>query len=354
MSAQIRKLQEAGIHPYGSEQLDLYEKRLLRFFNREYAIQGEKDHTLESYGVATGEGPIFGDTNDLMSVHYNQPLELFQAFLDRDYMAYSMAWYGEDPAGIRANRCSLEQAQREKFRLIAGRAQIGGGERILNLGCGFGSLERYLLEQHPDLELVSITASRTQADYIRRMQQTPGHPFSGSNLTLLEKDINKTSAEEFGIESFDRVFSIGVLEHVNNLDALFALIARLLRQDGLSFHHLIVSRPVLPQYFDSSKTPVGQYFPGGRVWPHGEMQKNRGGLVLEQGWYLNGLNYYRTLDEWHRRFWERIEGFYPETLNLEDVRHWNNYFSMCKVSLFGPQEGEVFGNGHYLHRKAET
>jgi cyclopropane-fatty-acyl-phospholipid synthase len=351
MNTLITKLHQAGIHPYGSPELQLYEARLTRYFNREYRREADKKHTLEAFGITTDQGPTWEETDELMSVHYDQPLKFFQSFLDRDFMAYSMAYYGDTPEQVMQSRCSLEQAQEEKFRLICERAEIRGDERILNIGCGFGSFEAYLFKHFPHVEVVTITASKTQADYIRSKQQQSDHLFSKANLTLIENDISNIPADELGLESYDLVISIAVFEQVNNLDAIFRLMASLLKPGGRVFLHLIVSQPVFPQYFNARQTPVGAYFPGGRVWPHQEMLNQQRHLTPELGVYINGTNYWRTIDEWHRRFWERIERLHETLLSEDDIRYWNNYFTVCKVVLFSPQSGEFFGNGHYRYRK---
>ncbi len=346
-----QKLRKSGIHAYGSEELRLYEERLTRYFDREYQREAAKKHSLAAFGITTDQGATWEETQDLMSVHYDQPLGFFQSFLDTDYMAYSMAYYGETPEQVLDSHYTLEQAQAEKFRLICERAEIRGDEKILNIGCGFGSFEAYLFKHFPDVEVVTITASKTQADYIRSKQQEPGHLFNKANLTLLENDISNIPPEALGIEHYDLVISIAVFEQVNNLDAIFQLMASLLKPGGRVFLHLIVSQPVFPQYFNARETPVGAYFPGGRVWPHGEMLNQQRHLTPELGIYINGMNYWRTVDEWHRRFWEQIEQLHDTLLSVEDIRYWNNYFSVCKVVLFAPHSGQFFGNGHYRYRK---
>lgn len=351
MALELEHLRNQGIHLYGSEELHRYETRLTRFFAREYRALSQNPRSLDAYGISADQGPILSEAGALMAEHYDQPFRFFRAFLDDRYLAYSMAYFGDSPEEIARSTLTLEEAQHNKFRLICERAKIAGNERILNIGCGFGSLEAYLLEQFPKLEIVSVTASKTQADYIREKQATKGHPFHSAKLTLLERDINLLSAAALGGENFDLVISIAVFEQVWNLEAAFRLMADLLRPGGSCFLHLIVSTSPFPQYFDSRSTPVGKYFPGGRVWPHDELSRGRQGLALEESWYLNGMNYYRTLGEWHKRFSANIQALYSGGMSLPQIRHWNHYFSICKVVLFSPANGSFFGNGHYRYRK---
>jgi cyclopropane-fatty-acyl-phospholipid synthase len=72
-------------------------------------------------------------------------------------------------------------------------------------------------------------------------------------------------------------------------------------------------------------------------------------LDLAGHWFINGLNYWRTLDEWHRRFWKGIPALYGSVFDIDAIAHWNDYFSLCKA-VFAPRDGEFYGNSQYLFR----
>lgn len=124
----------------------------------------------------------------------------------------------------------------------------------------------------------------------------------------------------------------------------------LLKPNGKTFHHFITSKYPIPQFLDPTKTKIGTYFPGGHVWPADEIKKHTNGLTLERYWFVNGLNYWRTLDEWHRRYWDSLEVLYGSVFDAKAITHWNDYFSLCKV-VFAPLDGAFYGNSHYLFRK---
>ncbi len=288
----------------------------------------------------------------LMDEHYDQDFPLFRSFLDDHYMAYTMAYYGEDADAVLNEERSLEQAQREKFRLICERAELNGDEHILNLGCGFGSFETYLFETYPNIRVTSVTSSSVQAEYIRECMADPSHAIDGGGRCRLIQGVFGAEENPVDIDGhFDAVFAIGLFEHINNMHKAFEQIARLLKDDGICYLHLIVSIPEFPQYQDSNNTLIGKYFPGGRIWSHRTMQQQTDFFHLSGSWYLNGMNYWRTLDQWHRRFWSNMEQLYGKILDSEQVRHWNDYFTLCKVVLFAPLDGTIYGNGHYLYRK---
>lgn len=347
-----KTLASEGIYGPGSEELKKNEEHLTRYFEREYRRLKENPMTLEEAGISASEGDIMEETDALMSKHYDERPEFFSSFLDNKYMAYSMAYYGETPAEIRNSNAILEDAQTAKFDLIAERAQIKGGEEILNIGCGFGSLEKYLFEHYPDISITSITPSTVQAEYIAEKINQRNHVFSKSNILIEKCAFDKILPDLFGNKEFDIVISVAVFEQVRNMPSVLKHISKFLRPGGLSFHHFITSQLVIPKLLNPDSSLIGKYFPGGRVWPHDEFTKYNSDLTLENSWFLNGLNYWNTLNEWHNRFWHNIDTLHGSVFDTESIKHWNNYFSLCKAVFF-PLEGEYYGNSHYLFSKAD-
>ena len=127
-------------------------------------------------------------------------------------------------------------------------------------------------------------------------------------------------------------------------------ISKLLVPGGSSFHHFITSKMVIPKFTNPESTRIGIYFPGGRVWPAIELTRHENDLEFVQSWFINGLNYWRTLGDWQNRYWKELL-LLGSSYSLEkDIKHWNEYFSLCKA-VFAPLNGEVYGNSHYLFRK---
>jgi len=343
----IARLAAQGIYPCGSPQQVRLEADVARFLGREYRRLAENPSDAQ---IVTDTGPMWCETDALMADHYDADLRLFAAFLDQSYMAYSMAYYGETPEAIRASDASLEQAQRAKLALVSERAVVRGDERVLSIGCGFGPLETYLGETYPGLSVTGITPSRTQAEYITARTLSPAHPLSRLKLHLIRQDFAAIPVEQLGAESFELVFAVAVFEHVHNLQAVMGKIAALLRPGGRAFVHVITTRVPMPRLFSAEHSLIGRYFPGGKVWPFETICQTVAPLELEASWFLNGLNYWRTLDAWHQNFWENIPDLHPEPLNANEVRHWNQYFSLCKA-CFAPEDGTLYGNGHFLLRK---
>lgn len=344
----IELLAENGIYGPGSPELEKYERHLTRYFEREYRrIEEHRTNTADLY-VFSDQGSMSQQTRELMEGHYDEKIEFFNCFLDTRYLAYTMAYYGDTPDLIRNSKISLEEAQHNKFDLITKRIGIKGNERILNIGCGFAPLETFLLTKHPDLEIIGVTPSKVQADYINARKLHQGDPLCTNNFSLIW---NNFECVELDDESFDIVITIGLFEHVTNIKYVMQRIASLLKPNGKAFHHFITSKYAVPQLLDPNRTRIGAYFPGGHIWPATEIIKTEC-LQLEGYWYVNGLNYWRTLQEWHHRYWNSISTLMDKVFDIPEIDHWNKYFSLCKV-MFCPLDGTFYGNSHYLFRKPE-
>lgn len=348
----IAELADHDIHRYGSTELLKFEKNMERYFKREYDRWEGNRNLPEHYGVSSFEGNIANqDTHTESIEHYNKEFRLYKAFLDKKYMVYTMAYYGAtDYLPQIKPELSLEQAQIDKYNLIIQRAQLKDGQTILELGCGFGGFTSYLLEKFPDIKITGINPSTVQSNYLLETLPAVNEHFDLDRFTLIRKFFDDLTEDDLADGTFDRVISIGVLEAVTNLDKLFALIARVLKPGGKTFHHFIVSKDTVPQFLNAEDTLMADYFPGGHIWPFNEPMRHDRHLSPVDSWFVNGLNYWKTLDDWHKRFWNSIDDLYPKYISIEEVADWNRYFCLCKT-MFSPNQGMSYGNGHYLYEK---
>ena len=213
---------------------------------------------------------------------------------------------------------SLEQAQNAKYKLIAQRADIQDGQSILDLGCGFGGLSKYLLKAYPNIVITAINPSEIQTNYIRNELIENEKVFDNSRFEL--KKIYFESANKAGIKknTFDRVISIGLIEHISNIDLLQKNIAYMLKDGGKCLHHCIVAKDLIPQYLSAEETIMGIYYPGAHIWPYSELRRHKKHLKLVDNWFLNGMNYWKTLDVWHQQFWDNIDKLYPKYLTVKE------------------------------------
>ena len=270
-----KSLIDEDIFQYGSNELMLYEKRLTQYFTREYKLHlGNNQH------VSLNNGPLALAAEELADDHYNEGIPFFQSFLDTKTMSYTMAYFDENSNMALASRKSLEQAQTDKFKLIAQRLELKGDEHLLNIGCGFGYFESYLLDTYPQLRVSSTTHSKDQYEFVLNRMNQHGDSLSSGRFRVFFGEINRKSSLNFGKGEYDAVCSVGLLEQINNIEQFFKIIDELLTDNGRMFHHLIMSRDLIPQFLDPDKTLIGKYFPGGKVLPFYALKKDFGNFRL--------------------------------------------------------------------------
>ncbi len=276
-------------------------------------------------------------SGELMRLHYDLPLPLFAKMLGPS-MKYSMALWEN---GER----TLEDAQEAMLADACRKARVRDGESILDLGCGFGSLSAYLLRTFPNARVTGLTLSRTQADYVRRAQNFPGHPLNNPRFRLVQADFN---AVEFS-EKFDRVMSLGVFEHISNLDLALHKVRRFVNEGGGLFLHYIVYLPVREGQHTVRQCEFIQrhIFPGGRVYAFDELARHQQDFALRAAWYRPGRNYRKTIECWLQNFLRR-RALIAQAAQLSErtLRVWEIYLRAC-AATFATARGWAFGNGQY-------
>lgn len=255
--------------------------------------------------------------------HYNIGNDLYRLMLDSD-MQYSCAYF---PTGEE----TLEEAQLLKKRLIASKLRLEPGQRVLDIGCGWGGLALYLAKV-ADVEVVGVSLASEQLDLARARAKAEGLEHRVSFELQDYREI---------IGTFDRVVSVGMLEHVgaHHLQDYFLNVRDRLNPDGVALIHSIVTKapPGITSAF------IRKYiFPGGYSPAISEVF----GAVERSGlWPLDAevlrLHYALTLEHWSQRFAEHRD----EARDLYDER-------FCRMwELYLAAAGGVFryGSNAVLH-----
>ncbi|MEQ8737951.1 MAG: cyclopropane-fatty-acyl-phospholipid synthase family protein [Hoeflea sp.] len=243
--------------------------------------------------------------------HYDIGEEIYRLFLDDD-MQYSCAYF---PTGEE----TLEEAQTQKKRHIAAKLCLKDGQRLLDIGCGWGGLGLYLAHV-ADIEVVGVTLSERQLAVPRRRAAILGVSDRVRFDLIDYREVR---------EKFDRVVSVGMLEHVGapHLGSYFLNVRDRLQPDGLALIHSI-----------SSKAPPGvtgpflrkHIFPGGYAPSLSEIVAaiERSGL-----WSLDceiwRCHYGHTLRHWRDRFAANRDRA-AEVMDERFCRMWELYLSMCE------------------------
>lgn len=247
--------------------------------------------------------------------HYDLDDRLYQLFLDTERQ-YSCAYFEHGDE-------DLEAAQLAKKRHIAAKLLLEPGHKVLDIGCGWGGLSRYLAEVAGAGHVTGITLSTEQLE--GASQRAAASPCR-AQLSYRLEDYRDT------VGPFDRIVSVGMFEHVGTgfHDAFFRQCRDLLADDGVMLLHFIGNSDVP----DFNNPWIEKYiFPGGHIPSMSEFTPaiERSGLVITDIEVLR-LHYAHTLRLWRERFMARR----GEALALYDARFcrmWEFYLSMSEAAF---------------------
>ena len=249
--------------------------------------------------------------------HYDLSLDLYRTFLDDD-LQYSCAVF-ERPG------MTLEEAQAAKKRRLAAKLQLSEGQRVLDIGCGWGGLA-LSLAAWTGVRVDGVTLSAEQLHTAQARAEAQGLAGRVSFSLTDYRDVAGT---------YDRIVSVGMFEHVGrpNYQAFFDTIARRLADDGVALIHSI-GRSDTPSVTDPFTAKY--IFPGGYIPALSEVLPavERAGLRVTDIEILR-LHYAKTLRCWLDRFWARRE----EVAALYDER----FCRMWEFYLAGAEMGFRYG-----------
>ena len=240
--------------------------------------------------------------------HYDVSNDFFALFLD-DSMTYSCGLFS---SGAR----TLEEAQEAKLEPVCAKLGLRSGERVLDVGCGWGSFALHAAERH-GAEVLGITLSEPQAALARRRVESAG---LGERVQIRVLDYRELAGQRF-----HAVASIGMVEHVGEaqIDAYAERLAALLRPGGRLLNHGIARL----RHADPDAGPFSERY----VFPDAEpLQLSRVLRALERGGFTTdhvegfAADYAETLRHWARRLDER----HDEAVRIagpERVRVWRLY-----------------------------
>ncbi|MEM8959998.1 MAG: cyclopropane-fatty-acyl-phospholipid synthase family protein [Acidobacteriota bacterium] len=289
------------------------------------------------------KSPIALATDTANEQHYELPTEFFRMVLG-EHLKYSSAWWGP---GID----DLDQAEKSMLDLTFRRADLVDGQRILELGCGWGSLTLWMAERLPSSSIVAVSNSATQREHILGEAARRGL----SNVTVETADINDFAPEG----TFDRIVSVEMFEHVRNYERLFARLGSWLHDDGKLFVHIFCHRRSAYPYGREGRDDwMAEHFFAGGMMPSASLLLAFAALDserpfgLESQWLVNGQHYQRTSDAWlanmdrHRK---ALEPIFADVYGSDHRRWWTYWrlFFMACAELFGYREGEEWMVAHY-------
>jgi cyclopropane-fatty-acyl-phospholipid synthase len=248
--------------------------------------------------------------------HYDVGNDLYRAMLD-SRMVYSCGYW--------ETARTLDEAQEAKLDLICGKMGLRAGERILDIGCGWGSLAKFAAERY-GVSVVGLTVSKEQAALAREL-------CAGLPVEIRLQDYRDCD------ERFDHIVSVGMFEHVGwrNYRTFMEVVHRCLKPEGRFLLHTIGN--VTSVKFNDPW--VEKYiFPNSLLPSASQIAAAAEGLFVLRDWHCFGRYYDRTLMAWYDNFtrsWDRIKDRYDARF----FRMWT-YYLLASAGAFRADKNQLW------------
>lgn len=296
------------------------------------------------------ESPIAIHTAAANEQHYEVPTTFYLKVLGK-HLKYSSCYYDDFDIGKAAE--NLDAAEARMLALTCDRARLHNGDRILELGCGWGSLSLWMAEKYPESRITAVSNSRTQKMFIDARAAERGL----KNLEIVTCDANKL---EFGSETrFDRVVSVEMFEHMRNYETLLGRIAGWMSPNATLFVHIFTHHRYAYTFEVRDDTDwMARYFFTGGIMPSDDLlhyfQRD---LRLADHWQVDGRHYQLTSEAWLQNMDASRASLMPvlaEAYGSDQALKWWVYwriFFMSCAELFGYRSGREWLVSHYLFER---
>jgi cyclopropane-fatty-acyl-phospholipid synthase len=275
--------------------------------------------------------------------HYEVPTSFYAYVLGR-HLKYSACHWPHETT-------TLDDAEAAALEATCKRAGLLDGMRILELGCGWGSLTLWMAVRFPNSRITAVSNSLSQRDYI--LAEAARHGLG--NVEVLNVDMNEFDTEV----RFDRVVSVEMFEHMRNWPELFRRVHSWLVPGGQFFMHVFVHRSLAYAFEerDTSDWMSRHFFSGGMMPSDDLALRFQAHLQILQRWRWDGTHYEKTANAWlanldtHR---ESVLAVLGDTYGADAapswLQRWRIFFMAC-AELFGYERGQQWWVSHYLFER---
>ncbi len=240
--------------------------------------------------------------------HYDVGNDLYERMLD-PWMQYTSGYWKE---GV----TTLNESQEAKLALIAQKLCLKPGMRVLDVGCGWGGLAKYLAQEH-GVNVTGITISKEQASYAKKWTE-------GDSVSIEIVDYRELKSQPF-----DRIVSVGMFEHVGykNYKSFLGRISSLMADDGIFLLDCIgtdETRYTMEAWIDK------YIFPNSLIPSVSLLSNAAEGIFVMEDWHTFGVSYDKTLMAWYENFkkaWPELSR--SKKYDERFYRMWEYYLLIC-------------------------
>lgn len=297
--------------------------------------------SLRSFVESAKQSPVALVPEKANEQHYEVPADFYTHVLGHR-RKYSCCYW---PEGV----STLDEAEDAALRETCVHAQLEDGMRILELGCGWGSLSLWILERYPHCQLTAVSNSQSQRAFIEQQAIELG---MSDRLTVITADMNDFATSK----KYDRVVSVEMFEHMRNYKMLLNRIANWLADDGKLFVHIFCHRHFAYPFNDQSADDwMARHFFSGGIMPSDDfLSRFEDHMRVAKQWCWDGRHYQRTSEAWLANLDQQRHQILPvlaKTYGEQQAGLWCmrwRLFFLAVAELFGYQNGEQWYVSHYL------
>jgi cyclopropane-fatty-acyl-phospholipid synthase len=320
-------------------------RRLLRQRLQQLSLDNceTRSDRIDAFVSTMCAGPIAPVPEKANEQHYEVSADFFGSVLG-SIRKYSSAYW---PEGV----TTLNAAEVAALHHTCNHAELTDGQRILELGCGWGSLTLWMAEHYPHSQITAVSNSHSQRRYIESVANTRGL----SNVKIITADMNTFNAGA----KFDRVVSVEMFEHMRNYELLFQRIHDWLVPGGKLFFHIFCHRDTPYEFVDQGASDwMSRYFFSGGIMPSDNLPLHfQSHLKFQQRWRWNGTHYGRTAEAWLQNMDANKANIWPvleQTYGTDQAGiwwgRWRIFFMAC-AELFAYDNGQQWWVSHYLFER---